>query len=589
MNYMRIKRPCLPAVTKKKKAPAKKPTAKRARPKAKVAAAAKKPARSRRKTGPPPYTEGEVYMGLYPPGAQRPYDDSAPFLSRSSLKAPPSGTVFWYKLAWTKPWAIPTDGSSSVLRVAYKPDKDKSVSMTMLKEHFAIPIRWRSFSPSHQLTGLDNGAGGKDWFWFMPSCIIQWADQRAKEVTCIHVCIINTNHAVDYGPPIWKPVVDSGDWLSLRFPGRYTPLPPCHPDKDIAIATTPTHLIPQRTPAWMAIRSAGSTAVTSIFDFYNDQGAVITRPNAAMLIGSQGEEPALVYWLWGRPSVSIQEISWTKHPTKGTFRGSSPDGLIEDYEIMLDSVPDHIIEQAQAAGWSISSIDWTKGVIEIKYSKESATFLASYLPQIYNHMICTERMYADLGKFCESAGTLSIWRIWRDASVEAALNKICDDPRIWEATGNYVEDITNSEEVISLGKMWKAQAAKLNRQGPDWIIRGEQPARLATNLRRAQQSWYLDRTHDGTPPRMMTGENATDPALSRLWMHGVDVSEAIKNLQDIQVTTTTELFPEPGRNFDVNPKQLRQLQLAIEAQRRVVRILEASSAYMEEALQEKLG
>lgn len=339
-----------------------------------------------------------MFAGVCPQDSIKIYPQR-PSLIRDTKQAPPGASVLWYRLQWKNNNLLPTPTESSFLRVAYK---EKPASMVELLEHFMLPIRWSAFDRAEDMVVLDNGDGGQDYFWFHPSCIVQWSDGSAKAVSSIRFSIINKNWVKDYGDPLWEPVINMGKWLEQTFPGQYKSLPPCHPDSDTAILLTPSDKIPQRTPPWEALREmgmdedgnktkrAGSTAVTKIFDFYGDMGTVVSRANVAMLIGTQGEELILCYWLTGRHRVLIEEVGWTKHPTKGMYRGSSPDALIRDPIITFDVVPQDILQKASKHGHDLHAIDWALGVIEMKFSEHSDSFSAYYFPQCLNHAICTQ-------------------------------------------------------------------------------------------------------------------------------------------------------------------------------------------------------
>jgi len=568
------KKKTLPAVSRKR---AENPVKKKGPVKKK---AAKRPARAPRKPKdvPPPFLPGEVFANLYH-GAEMAPASPAPCLVRCSEKSPPSESLLWYKLCWRKeqPLLISADCDMSYLRVAYKESDESKGDM---RDCFQVPIRWSACRIPGDIVSLPNLEKGEDHFWYHPACTIQVSDRAGSAIVAIYFAIINVNFYENWGRPIWVPVINSGAYLEDLFPGRYKSLPPCHPDQDIAIATTDTQNIPQRTPAWCVVRTNGGTYVVGAFDFYGDKGAEILRPNAAMIRGTQGEDHIQAIALAARPTVKMAEVGWMRHPHHPQTRGTSCDALVEDSSITEAVVPRNTIEGAAASGINLEWINWQEGAAELKYSVHDRKMRASYFPQMINHMTCSRRMYCDLKKYCESMDTLYIWRIWRDFEIEAKMEAIMADPRIAAKAFNH--EVATSEAAQSLMAHWEREADRLNEAGADWVIPGAVAIRQTSALKRTKALQY---TQQHVPVlRHMKGENERDVCLSTLWLNAVDMGAVSRAVTEIQKYGETHLYPYPQSVYTGSAQQREQLITVATAQRRAADMLTHAADYITQYL-----
>lgn len=560
----------VPTPSKKKGAP-RKP---RAAPK-KARAAPKARGTKKAKKVPPPEEEylGEVYANLYQGGANHPIHPRAR-LSLQSHAPPPMDSNIAYKLAWPvdDPLVIADKDSEAVLRVAYKLVRD---SKSSLKEVFKLPIRWAGYDPETDLHQLDDGKGGFDFFWFLTSCCIQWTDSVASGVLAIYFAVTNHNFKTDWGEPIWLPRLNMGDWLNSKFEGRYVPLKNVHPDPDVAVATVPPAEIPQKTPAWIKLRTHGGTAVANMFKFYDDDRDERGKwpPNAAMLRGSQGEDEISIRWLSEAPHIVLWEIGWTPHPTKGD-RGDSSDVLVRSLE-PVGGVPVDALDAAKQAGEDISKISWEDGTGEFKLSEFSPNMVASYIPQYYNHMICNKKWVNYQLKACDQKGIIHGWRIFRNAKISAELEYLCSQPGAW--TGLSTPD--TAERLAALKQWFIEEADRMNKAGPDFICRYANSASIINEYRQAQRRWYLD--GDATVPRGLVGENAKSSKLADAWMNGVDVQKSIDHLHDLMDSAHDTLYPYPGKQEPPPQEFAHHLQEHALGLRRIIANLESSLRYIE--------
>lgn len=275
------------------------------------------------------------------------------------------------------------------------------------------------------------------WFTFLPHLTVEWAPPRAHAAHAAHprpaavapIAAIWLSLLGLHGRPgrvgqTWAPAVDWSTWLVAQTGGRYTPLPPVHPDPAVALSTAlrkgpagaPT--IPQSHPAWQWLRRplpaplnhAGWFGVSrvggAILDLYNDhgsRGAPRARGSGAgggpplpegvptwlMEYGTWAEEIALAAYMEAMPRLRVTEVGtvwWGKpHPRQA----ATPDGLVTDDRVTLGWMRQHypgVLREWAQHGVSPATMDLSLGLVEIKCSMSSTAPPASALVQVQLQM-----------------------------------------------------------------------------------------------------------------------------------------------------------------------------------------------------------
>ena len=303
--------------------------------------------------------------------------------------------------------------------------------------------------------GLDNVT--KDKFIILPNYLVHVSEDESR-VKAIYFTL--ENNQLDESKknvPLWQLGIDEKTyWMEKNFEDQYIPLPFIHPNPEVD-PKVPSDRIPQSHPLWKKKRErenpppstslkgkvGGSTAY-KLIGFFKNSGLEKPDPNVAMRMGRLIEMEVVVAYLKQYPNRKVYETGWNPHP-KDKNQGASPDAIIVDTTWTIDSFPEWVINRCKRDNnINVEEIDTMRGILEIKVSKKNNAFMAYYLPQLYQEMICTDTWWAELVKYCTTSKEIKVYRVYRDPEFENKLREcITRSTTKLDSGGDYYRVVTN--------------------------------------------------------------------------------------------------------------------------------------------------
>lgn len=232
--------------------------------------------------------------------------------------------------------------------------------------------------------------------------------------------------------PKWSLDINKDYCFERMFGSRYIPLDHVHPDPLVDVSHIPSHKQPQRGVKWFENRlivkdpkvskvikgKIGGSKVVKMTGFYKSDGFNRVNPSRILKLGRIEEDSVLVSYLDHYKNRKVSEIGWCTHP-KDPLQGSSPDWLTHDSEMSMSTLPDWLTLIYKKHGIYEKVKKRIKyGVGEAKVSERDSDFKASYIPQLYQEMICSDTYWSDLVKYCPTTGEIKCYRVYRQPGYE---------------------------------------------------------------------------------------------------------------------------------------------------------------------------
>jgi len=148
--------------------------------------------------------------------------------------------------------------------------------------------------------------------------------------------------------------------------------------------------------------------------------------NRAMRLGRVGEIDDIVSCLAAFPNWTLKEAGWINHPTI-SWAGGSPDGLITDSEMRLESVPAWL--RADIRDYEASSgnkVNIQKGVFEAKVSEKDDKMPYYYIPQLQFVMETTNRWWSVLVRHKLGTPIVKVYYVYRSRALWKRMQKVVE-------------------------------------------------------------------------------------------------------------------------------------------------------------------
>jgi hypothetical protein len=247
--------------------------------------------------------------------------------------------------------------------------------------------------------------------------------------------------------PLWHLGLDESTyWMPRVFGDRYQAIEFIHPDPKVPCGKPP-HQQPQRSPRWGFHRSnlpklskspkfknhqlilkgrIGGTKAKRFAGFFKKRGLGGVQESTVMMkLGRICEMEVVIAYLCHYTNRIVMEVGWFNHPTK-PYHGSSPDAVVIVPGRTFKDYPDWVIILIQKCQVDLSSVDFSKIVLEVKVSQTNCEFKAHYVAQLYQEMICTNTYCAELVKMCLSTGEIKVFRVYRNPIFESLFSECMD-------------------------------------------------------------------------------------------------------------------------------------------------------------------
>lgn len=241
--------------------------------------------------------------------------------------------------------------------------------------------------------------------------------------------------------PKWELNVSQAGYFSQIFPERWQSLPFTPIDPTISVdGERIVGDVEQRSPRWFEARkeeiknspvtsvvtSSGAYKMTGWF-FKPGEGRVMS--SRIMRLGRKLEEAVTVSFLCWDPNMRMHERGLVSHSTVAWMK-DSPDGWLYNDTLSIENdVTDSKQSQWTGYGFDLNSIDFSKGILEVKVSEKNDDMADYYLVQTAWHMMVADRWWARIVK-AKVKGACWSYSLLRDLDLENELISLVTQGKI---------------------------------------------------------------------------------------------------------------------------------------------------------------